>query len=400
MGTESRSANSARVIATVPMYGFASCASRGQALPWRVVKPILIILGTRPEAVKIRPVLRELSKRGHPFTVVCTGQHTNLFDQTGFAAEFPLTALGVANLGEPMAFAEAVVERLRLWAYDKPEHVVLVQGDTSSAYAGGLFAKGLGWPLVHLEAGLRTHDRDDPWPEEMFREYLDKWAQLRLAPTPTALHNLHNEQLVQGSLLIGNTVVDALADLDVRFVPYPVRPKVVIITLHRRESWGEPMERILNGIRQIALETENRHGYVFRWPAHPAKAVQELADQMRAWSIKHKQACNLRIEPPLEYPRFVRTLAYARAVITDSGGVVEEAATLGVPCVIARDKSERMEAVASGQAIMGGREAGTVAYALREALAGKLVAKPSHIFGDGTAASQAVDAMEAMYGQD
>jgi len=354
--------------------------------------------------VKIAPVIREARRRGWVVDIVNTGQHGRLFADTGFELEFPdVTALGTPNLGDPHAFAEAARERLHQWVYDKEPHVVLVQGDVSSAYAGGWFARDSGWPLVHLEAGLRTGDRNVPYPEEMYRKYLDDIADLRLAPTPLAFKALIDEGLEAGSALVGNTVVDALRALDVRYVPVPIRPRMALVTLHRRESWGGPMERIVEGIKAVALETENRHGLIFRWPAHPSPAVQEAATALKTWTRKWKRAGNIWVEEPMIYPRFVRTLAYARAVVTDSGGVVEEAATLGVPCVIARDKTERMEAVHAGVAVLAGRTSEGVAIALRRCLDGSLtqtqrtLSKPSSVFGDGYAAVAACDAMEKAF---
>ena len=357
------------------------------------MRPLLVVLGTRPDAIKLAPVVREARRRGWPVDILATGQHAALFADTGFPAEFPLTALDTPNMGDPFAFADAALARLRGWVYDQPAHLTVVQGDTSSAWAGGRFAVERGWSLIHLEAGLRTGDLADPWPEEGFRRDLDRWAALRLAPTPLALKTLMDEGLGQGSVLVGNTVVDALHALGVLYVPMPLRPRIVLVTLHRRESWGEPLAHIVEGIRAVALEHENRHGYVFRWPAHLAPAVQLAASGVRDWTRTWKTAANVWVEEPMPYPRFVRTLAYARAVVTDSGGVVEEAATLGVPCVIARDQTERMEAVRAGHALLAGRTADGIATALRQCINGVVSSRPSLVFGDGTAAQGACDAI-------
>jgi UDP-N-acetylglucosamine 2-epimerase (non-hydrolysing) len=239
----------------------------------------------------------------------------------------------------------------------------------------------------------------DPWPEEALRYTIDHWADLRLAPTPLALKALIDEGLEQGSVLIGNTVVDALRALELHPVPMPIRAPVVIVTLHRRESWGVTLDALVDGVKAVALETENRHGLVFRWPAHLAPAVQASAQRLKEWTRKWKTAGNFRVEEPWPYTRFARTLAYARAVVTDSGGVVEEAATLGVPCVIARDRTERMEAVNSGQALLAGRTAEGVATALRQCLSGVISSRPSQVFGDGYASVAACDAIERMFSQ-
>jgi len=361
------------------------------------MRPLLIVLGCRPEAIKTAPVIREATRRKWNVTVVVTGQHKRLFDDTGFPQEFQPEYLGVANFGDPDAYVDAVVERLQSWVYEHPEHVVLVQGDTASAYAGGMWAHAMGWPLVHLEAGLRTHDILDPWPEEKYRVRLDTWARLRLAPTPTALKALHDEGLVAGSLLVGNTVVDALRALEVRYIPRCLRAPTVIITLHRRESWDSKLRDIMEGVSAVAAEHCGPRGLLFRWPAHPAPAVQAVAERWHERQAKRRMdGGNIVVEEPWAYPRFIRTLAYARAVVTDSGGVIEEAATLGVPCVIARDKTERPEAIAAGHALLAGRTADGVATALRSALAGELSERPSQVFGDGSAAVQSCNAIEEM----
>jgi UDP-N-acetylglucosamine 2-epimerase (non-hydrolysing) len=353
---------------------------------------LAIVLGTRPECIKTAPLIREALRRHWDVTILNTGQHRELFDQTGFAGEFPVTCLNTPNLGDPDLFVQAALERLRLWAHDEPERVVLVQGDTASAYAGAHCAYDLDWRLVHLEAGLRTGDVLDPYPEEGYRMTIDAWSDLRLAPTSRALHNLVTERHRQGSnVLVGNTVVDALRHLGVIPTPAPLRPRVVLVTLHRRESWGAPLRAIVDGIREVCLETENRHGYVFRWPAHLSPAVQLEAQRVKTLTHQTRLGANFRIEAPLEYPRFVRTLAYCKAVVTDSGGVAEEAATLGIPCVITRDKTERMEAVLSNQALLSGRTSQGVATSLRQALQGKLSDKPSQVFGDGHAAEASCD---------
>ncbi|MFA5937691.1 MAG: UDP-N-acetylglucosamine 2-epimerase (non-hydrolyzing) [Candidatus Paceibacterota bacterium] len=360
---------------------------------------LAIVLGCRPEAIKLAPVVREALRRHWDVTILNTGQHRELFDQTGFADEFPVTCLNTPNLGVPEQFVDEALSRLELWSEDEPERVILVQGDTASAYAGAHLAYGINWPLVHLEAGLRTGDHADPFPEEGYRTTIDAWSDLRLAPTPKALHVLLNDKHKRATnVLVGNTVVDALRALQVVPSPAPLRPRVVLVTLHRRESWGEHLKNIVSGLRSVALETENRHGYVFRWPAHLSPAVQQEAQRVKDLTASTRKGANFRIEPPLEYPRFVRTLAYCKAVVTDSGGVVEEAATLGVPCVITRDKTERMEAVESGQAILAGRTSKGVADAVRQVLAGQLSSTPSSIFGDGHAAEASCDAMERAFG--
>jgi len=332
------------------------------------------------------------------FTILATGQHTDLFTDTGLADEFPVTPLNVANWGVPDQFIPQVREKLQQVYYECSEHVVLVQGDTASAYAGGLWAsKDSKWPLVHLEAGLRTHDLTDPCPEEGYRVALDAWAHLCLAPTTLAAQALMDEGHEKKIEIVGNSVVDALLALPVHPVPACCRSRTVLVTLHRRESFGQPLEDIVQGLMEVALEYNTRHGFIFRWPAHPNPNVQQVANRCKDTINSLKTLHNLWIEPPMTYPRFVRTLATARMVLTDSGGVIEESTTLGIPCVIARTKTERMESVHSHHAILAGKTTEGVAEALRKALTGSLKVIPANTYGYGDTSTHVVNALEERY---
>lgn len=347
---------------------------------------ILIVSGTRPELIKLAPLALALKRAGVSFRHVFTGQHTGLATLTMrwdvLTTLFdPRTTLflGLPSENRPERYAQETYGELLLALEGQQEpKLVLVQGDTASALAGGRYAAARELPLAHLEAGLRTFDSEDPWPEEVFRVEIDHLAHLRLAPTPKALGNLLAENLEHGSFEVGNTIVDALALAGVNPVPPGRRATRLLVTLHRRESFGAPLRVVAEGLAAFA----RRHGQLeVLWPMHPNPRVQESLDGLTL-------PPNVRVLGPLPYFDFVTLLAGSRAVLTDSGGVVEEAATLGVPAVIARRKTERMEAVESRQAKLAGFEANAVSEALGEALGGGLRSSPSCVFGDGQSATR------------
>lgn len=348
------------------------------------MKSWLFVLGTRPEAIKLAPLIRQFRQRNLPYEVVWTGQHTDLLRQTGFLAEFPRTpSLGLGSPNDPLAYVGTALKRLG--AFQKADRLrgVLVQGDTASACSGGRWARWAGLPLAHVEAGLRTFDFADPWPEEAFRVELDEMATWRFAPTPLALKHLLDAGLT--GLLTGNTGVDALHQLGVRPTPPQTRLASVLVTLHRRESFGAPLAAIAEGLAAVARAHPRLW---FSWPLHPNPEVQrslagvDLPD-------------NVLVTAPLRYPEFVEKLALAQAVLTDSGGVIEEAATLGIPCVIARDKTERSEAVSEGRALLAGRTSEGVRLVLSIALKPHaLETTPGLTFGDGHAAERITDTLE------
>ncbi len=345
---------------------------------------IVFVFGTRPEAIKLFPVCVELTQRGAEFKVLFTGQHATLAEGTGFLERFgsQTTCLNLPSANDPDAYVASAVPVLiaTLRAMDAPEWVV-VQGDTASALAGARAASQLDLPLAHVEAGLRTFDRDDPWPEEGYRVEIDRLAQLHFAPTPGALLHLALEG--HDALLIGNTSVDALRCLNFALGDTQSPVDRVLVTLHRRESFtGQPApaEAILRG---LVLSAERHLGIEYVWPQHPNPLVQRL----------HCHAPNLRIIPPLPYATFIRLLRGSRAVLTDSGGLIEEAATLGVPCVIAREKTERPESVKIGVATLAGRSENGIVQGLEWALAAQIA--PSDCYGDGHASRRIADALLA-----
>jgi len=341
-----------------------------------MTKPWLVVIGTRPEGIKMAPVLRAMKARDLPFRVVVTGQHTGLFAQTGFADEFPVEALGCVSANDPLAYVETALGALGASVGPDPLAGVIVQGDTASSVAGGRYARSRGIPLAHVEAGLRSFDLQDPWPEERFRTELDRRAQLLFAPTPLAAANLRSMRSYAKRALIalvGNPVVDALVQAGIRPARLGEHENRVLVTLHRRESFGAPLQRIVSGLIRAAIQHPATE---FLWPMHPNPNVGPIINLATVPANVHRVS-------PMNYLPFVRLLATSRAVLTDSGGVVEEASTLGVPSAIARDRTERQEAVEAKLAILAGRTSDSVATSISQALSMRI--EPSNVFGDGHA---------------
>ncbi|MBI5594580.1 MAG: UDP-N-acetylglucosamine 2-epimerase (non-hydrolyzing) [Elusimicrobia bacterium] len=344
------------------------------------MRPVLLVLGTRPEAVKLAPVARALRRRGLRAVVVSTGQHRELLAHT--LAEVglrPAVDLRLMRPGLPHARLSAgvlqglipVLRRL------KPA-LALVQGDTTTAAAAALACLYEGVPVGHVEAGLRSFDRANPFPEEANRTVADHLSALHFAPTPTALANLRREGISgRWAMLTGNTAVDAVRWAARRA---PRRDEgCLLVTLHRRESFGDPLAGMLGALVRLS---ERFPDTPVVFPAHPNPAV-------RAALRRLPRRARLRVVAPLPYRRFVGLLASCRLVLTDSGGVQEEAAALGKPVLVARDATERPELIASGGGILVGRRPRNIEREAGRLLSdGRALARMSRAknpFGDGRA---------------
>ena len=350
-----------------------------------MTKPWLFVLGTRPEAIKLAPVIREFAKRNIPHAIVWTGQHDSLFASTGFPAEFACQTLNLPSANDPLAYVDAAVSALEAACAPNGYRGVIVQGDTASALSGGRWARLNRIPLAHVEAGLRSHSLEDPWPEERFRTELDRNATWLFAPTPLAYKNLQGMRSYRKLAhiwLVGNTVVDALLQSGIRPASPDEKANRVLVTLHRRESFGAPLTCIISGLCRAAIQHPATD---FLWPVHPNPEV-------KAALLGITLPNNVLRVAPLPYPAFLGKLATSRACLTDSGGVVEEAATLGVPCAIARDRTERQDAIHAKLALLAGRTSDSVATAIDWAL--HTTVSPSNTFGDGHAASRIADVLQ------
>lgn len=340
----------------------------------------LAIIGTRPEAVKMAPVLLALELEPAIRSLVCvTGQHRALLRQVldffSIVPDFDLDAMAPGQGLNPLA--ARLIERLdALLGAIRPDRVI-VQGDTTSALAGALAAFHRSIPVAHVEAGLRTYCAAAPFPEEANRRTIALLADMHFAPTPAARANLAAERLRGEVFVTGNSGVDALHLARAAIGDPPARaanaPKLILVTCHRRESFGAPFAAICAALERLARRGDVEIAFL----RHPNPALAGAPAGLRAL-------------PPLDLPDFLRLMLRADLVLTDSGGVEEEAVTLGKPVVVLRDATERPE----GGAMLAGRDADRIVRAAEAHLDG-LVAPvlPSSAYGDGAAAGRIVDAL-------
>lgn len=346
---------------------------------------VACVVGTRPEAVKLAPVIRRLRREEGQLAcrVIGTGQHRDLLARA--LSDFGLEAdrdLGLMRPGQSLAdlTSGALSALARVFDEERPD-LVLAVGDTTTVFASALACHYARIPFGHVEAGLRTGEPYRPFPEEKNRELTARLAAIHFAPTVQARANLLREGIADGAIhLTGNTVIDALRlvmEQSPRSVERPPGDRFILATAHRRENWGEPMHAIAGALRDL-LDRHPTLGLLV--PTHPNPAVREplslaLSDHPRA-----------RLVEPLNYPEFVAAMAEASVIVTDSGGVQEEAPALGKPVIVLRPETERPEA----GAVLVGTDRRKIVEAVEEALGDRRATGTSATspFGDGWAAER------------
>ena len=377
-------------------------------MSWLDVPPavpnVMLVYGTRPEAIKMAPLVKALERSStlNPIVVV-TGQHREMLDQVNEL--FDITPKHDLNVIQPrQTLPQLSVRALEglsgLVSQERPDAVV-VQGDTTTSFVAALAAFYEQVPVVHVEAGLRTHNRYSPYPEEINRRLTSQVANLHLAPTSTAKANLLREGIDAADVVVtGNSVIDALLDVVDLQVPFADRrlealvgQPIVLITSHRRESWGEPMARVAAA---IAILAHRFPSVSFVLPAHKNPAVRDvLLPPLQGRG-------NMVITEPLAYGEFARLMQSSRVILTDSGGVQEEAPSLGKPVLVMRESTERPEAVEAGTVRLVGtdrdRVVDCVAGLLQDESAYADMANAVNPYGDGQAARRSVQAIERFFG--
>lgn len=316
---------------------------------------IACVLGTRPEVVKMAPVIRALaaSPRYRPI-LVNTGQHRELLAETMELFELaPGVSLDLMQPGQRLAgFFGRCVEALDGALAKLHPAAVIAQGDTSTVFAAALVAFYQNRPFFHVEAGLRTGDFRNPFPEEMNREIASRFAALHFAPTQAARDNLLAERVPDERIVVtGNTVIDALLMVRDLKIPHGVDvhdgKRLIVVTAHRRENFGAPMRGMLRALKTIAQRWRDVE---IVYPAHPNPEVRRaIADEIGSGD-------RVRIVEPLSYGPFVSLLDRATLILTDSGGIQEEAPALGKPVLVLRDETERPEAIDAGVARLVGTD--------------------------------------------
>lgn len=338
------------------------------------------------------PAIRALRARAELFDVIvlATAQHREMLDQA--LAMFDLRADVDMDLMRPnQSVSELtcrVLDAMDGFLRDARPAAVLVQGDTTTVMATAMACFYANVPLGHVEAGLRSFRLDAPWPEEYNRRVTAIAARYHFAPTPRAAQNLLREGVEQARIFVtGNTIVDALqyilATLPPPTLPVPASRPFVLMTCHRRESFGQPIRGIFSAVRDFAL----RHPDVLVWyPVHPNPNVSGPAREILSG------ISNIRLDEPVDYLTLLHAIRRARFVLTDSGGIQEEAVTLGKRVLVLRDVTERPEALESGFAELVGTDADRVRAALERAWASDDIATGgSSVFGDGHAGERIAD---------
>ena len=364
-----------------------------------------LIAGTRPEAIKLAPVVTAMRAAGRVTPVlVASGQHPTMVAQALAAFDLePDVVLPVERVtGSQPELMTAMVSTLDALFADRPPAAVIVQGDTTTTLAGALAAFWRQIPVVHLEAGLRSGDLDSPFPEEGNRRLVGQLAALHLAPTPLAATNLLDEGVPPNKVVLtGNTVVDAaLTVVDGRPELDPALREVVesdarlvLVTAHRRESWGEPLDRVLSAVRTLLNHYPDIHVVL---PSHPNPAVRAQVEAGLAGTPR------VTITDPLPYPALARLLSEAYLVLTDSGGIQEEAPSFGVPALVLREVTERVESLQAGCAkLVGTDEDLIVAEAARlldDPVLRRAMTASGNPYGDGLAAQRTEMAVAALLG--
>lgn len=366
----------------------------------------LFVAGTRPEAVKLAPVILALKARNRATILVATGQHRHLFDSAlagfGLAADYNLDVMranqspgDVVGTLIPLLMAEIASQR---------PAVVIVQGDTATAFAGAIAANYAGIPVAHVEAGLRSGTRD-PFPEEMHRRAIAQLADLHFAPTVTAAAALRREGIESGAIHVtGNTGIDALhimqaqlarkpamtAMLRARFAGLDASRPLVLVTVHRRENHGARLDAILAAVARLADKAE------IVIPVHPHPAIAKPVRMALGGRA------GVHLLPPLDYPAFVWLMQRATLALTDSGGIQEEGPALGLPVLVLRDVTERHEGLDSGNARLIGTDTADILSAvgalLDDACAIGRMGEAALPYGNGDAARRIVDVLQAGFG--
>ncbi|OHB19110.1 MAG: UDP-N-acetylglucosamine 2-epimerase [Parcubacteria group bacterium RIFCSPHIGHO2_01_FULL_47_10b] len=362
-------------------------------------KKILVVFGTRPEIIKLAPVIFALRKsKTFKLITLSTGQHKHMLQQflDIFGIE-PDIDLAVMKQVQTLDYLTQAITKNFATRLDKIKpDLVMVQGDTTTAFLVALTSFYRKIPVAHVEAGLRTGDIYNPFPEEVNRRFIDNIASFYFAPTKMSEQNLLHEGAPRKRVFVtGNTVVDTLQWLkkhqDLNDQPvlhhYHIAADdpYILVTIHRRESLGRDLKNMFSAIKQLARANRN---YSFVYPVHLNPLVKEPAEAMLG------AVPNIRLLPPLDYLDFVRLMNGCHFVMTDSGGIAEEAPSFKKPVLILRDKTERMEAIAAGLAQLTGTETNAIV-----AKAQKLIDSPDLLarmtasrnpFGDGTASQKIV----------
>lgn len=366
---------------------------------------IMSVFGTRPEAIKMAPLVKTLAQRPEFESICClTGQHRQMLDSVmeifGLTAQYDLNIMQAQQTlstitTKTLLGMDGVIEEC------KPD-LILVHGDTSTTFAGALSAFYHKVPVGHVEAGLRTYDKYSPYPEEMNRTLVGDIAHLHFSPTAANARNLEKEAIKGEIFITGNTVIDAMATTVQEDFSFGIEEldsldfqhkKVIVMTCHRRENYGQPMEDIMQAARRIVLEHEDVE---LVYPVHLSPVVQECAKRNLG------DLERVHLVPPVNVEQMHNLMARCYLVMTDSGGLQEEAPAMGKPVLVLRRETERPEAVEAGTVKLAGVERETIVSMAHELLtnpvAYEAMAHAVNPYGDGKACQRISDAIAWYFG--
>jgi UDP-N-acetylglucosamine 2-epimerase (non-hydrolysing) len=360
---------------------------------------LAIIIGTRPDAIKMAPVALAFRSAGIPYRLICSGQHPDLVKQALDAFSLRVDVdLNAFHSGASLNMQIALMlPRLNDALSSVKTDLVFVHGDTATAFSAALAAAHLRIPVVHVEAGLRTGDTGDPFPEEFYRRLVSQVSALHCAPTRAARRALLREGIPAVSIIVsGNPIVDAIRLMGVtpRTELADEHRRHLLITCHRRESWGRRYREVC----AAALELAERADTTVKFVLHPNPELRDLATSILGPSTR------VEVLEPLAYPSFLALLKQAYLVLTDSGGVQEEAATLGRPVLVLRTTTERREGLILGSARVVGTDRSTIVATATELIEDRdaylKMATASAVYGDGFASERIVAAIMRYFGSE
>ena len=366
---------------------------------------VMTVFGTRPEAIKMAPLVRALEACENTESIVCvTAQHRQMLDQVLDIFKIkPDYDLDIMQSRQTLAMiTEKSLHGLDYVLEEAKPDIVLVHGDTSTTFAGALAAFYHKIPVGHVEAGLRTYDKYSPFPEEMNRKLVGQIAELHFAPTVRNRDNLAREQITSGVMVCGITVVDAIGltvredfefrDPELQKLNFE-QDKVVLVTAHRRENYGEPMENICRAIARLADRYPDAH---FVYPVHLSPYVRETAQKFLG-SYEH-----VHLIAPLAVDEMHNLMARSYLIMTDSGGLQEEAPSLGKPVLVLRRETERPEAVEAGTVKLAGVDEETIfgmaCELFDDPAAYEKMAHAVNPYGDGRTSARIVHEIERFFG--
>ncbi|MBN1168801.1 UDP-N-acetylglucosamine 2-epimerase (non-hydrolyzing) [Candidatus Woesebacteria bacterium] len=361
---------------------------------------VAVIIGTRPDVIKLTPVINELKKRNNVTTkIISTSQHTDLLEP--FLDIFKITPdydLKIMKKNQTLIDTSSrIIKKLGILFFDLKPDIVLVQGDTNTAVSAGLAAYYNRIDIGHIEAGLRTFDKYNPFPEEMNRKLLGSLADIHFAPTKLCKKNLISEGVLPKYIHItGNTVVDSLLETLNKNVQEPhilkhIKGKIILVTCHRRESFGKGLRNISKALHIIS---RNYNDINIVLPLHPNPNVQKVFQNLNG-------ATNIHLVNPLDYLSFVKLMEKSYLILTDSGGIQEETPSLDIPVLVLRETTERPEGIEAGCSMLVGTDTTNIVNKTTKLLNDQKkyneMAKAKNPYGDGKAAKRIVDKIIIRY---